>query len=36
MNEEPTPDATLGPSKKPYAKPQLIEQRFVTIKRAAC
>ena len=25
MNEEPTPDATLGPSKKPYAKPRLIE-----------
>jgi len=25
MNEEPTPDATLGPSKKPYAQPQLIE-----------
>ena len=25
MKEEPTPDATLGPSKKPYAKPRLIE-----------
>jgi len=25
MNEEPTPDATLGPPKKPYVKPRLIE-----------
>jgi hypothetical protein len=25
MKEEPTQDATLGPSKKPYAKPRLIE-----------
>jgi len=25
MKEEPTRDVTLGPSKKPYVKPQLIE-----------
>ncbi len=25
MNEEPTQDATPGASKKPYAKPRLIE-----------
>jgi len=25
MKEEPTHDATLGSSKKPYAKPRLIE-----------
>ena len=25
MKEEPTPDAPLGPSKKPYTKPRLIE-----------
>jgi hypothetical protein len=25
MKEEPTQDVTLGPSKKPYVKPRLIE-----------